>query len=305
MKRVFIGGMGRSGTTITLNALYRHGELAAVPIETKFLVEADGFSELANALTSNFSTAVAPLAIERFKNLMLNLVTGKEPSPFSEMHDLAPNFFPHYETAVQELCSNFVSRVRFDREELLIPMRRFVEITFDDLALQAEKTGWVEKTPANLWRIDFLRELFPDSYFVHLIRDPRLIFLSLLEKNWLPRDLKISVPQFRDMADALVAQRRKLQELPNYIEIHLESLECALADTLQGLAFDLGLKPFTDEAIVGVGDAMKKYNESKPDDENAIRFTLEEATWINQQLQSSVSELAYPNDFPLVAMKQG
>ena len=39
MKRIFIGGMGRSGTSILLHALYCHDAIYAVPIETKFLVE--------------------------------------------------------------------------------------------------------------------------------------------------------------------------------------------------------------------------------------------------------------------------
>ena len=61
MKRIFIAGLGRSGTTITLSALYHHHQVLAFPVETKFLVEEDGFSALISAMTSDFSVAGAGL----------------------------------------------------------------------------------------------------------------------------------------------------------------------------------------------------------------------------------------------------
>jgi len=304
MKRVFIGGMGRSGTTITLNALYQHGELTAIPIETKFLVEADGFYDLVEALTCRFSTAATPVVLERFRDLMRNRVTGLLPSSFSEQHDLSSRIFRNYEEGVERLAEILYRRNYFhEREEVLQATRNFIGMTFDDLANISNKPGWVEKTPANLWRIEFLRELWPDSFFVHLMRDPRLIFLSLLEKKWLPSELDAALGVYSDMTRAMVLKRRTLLGLPRFIEIRLEDLEGDMAATLGRLASGLDLSPFSADAIAGIESKVVRYAESKALNPAPIRFSADEAAVINQSMLPFLEELGYPLQFPAEALQ--
>ena len=105
MKRIFIAGLGRSGTTITLSALYHHHQVLAFPVETKFLVEEDGFSALISAMTSDFSVAGAGVALERFQKLMRQQVTGLEDSKFKQQHELPIAMFTNYEAALDEFLS--------------------------------------------------------------------------------------------------------------------------------------------------------------------------------------------------------
>ncbi len=55
--------------------------------------------------------------------------------------------------------------------------------TYDDLLRRAmltmpEKKYLVIKNPVNTGRVNFLRELYPDAYFLHIYRNPYLVFLS-------------------------------------------------------------------------------------------------------------------------------
>lgn len=302
MKRVFIGGMGRSGTTITLNALYRHGALYAVPIETKFLVENDGFYDLIQAITDDFSTAGTPVAVKRFEHLMRNLVTGLEPSEsFTAQARFSSDIFEHYEGAVDcllemVLCRNFYPQ----RAPVLNAMRHFIAYTFDHATTISDKSGWVEKTPANFWRLEFLRELYPDSYFVHLIRDPRMIMWSLMEKGWISTEVAKAAIRFENMIAALVLKRRKLLKSPRFIEVRLEDLASpeTLGDTLNQLANQLDLEPFPSPAIASVAETIATYERSRDARGHSISYSKEEALIINQLLMPWILELGYSPVFP-------
>lgn len=52
---------------------------------------------------------------------------------------------------------------------------------------------FAEKTPRNSFLVAFLSQTFPDSQFIHVIRDGRDVAASLLAKDWLRAD---AVPKF-------------------------------------------------------------------------------------------------------------
>ena len=55
----------------------------------------------------------------------------------------------------------------------------------DELARKEGKPRWAEKTPGNIAHIDRIWKAWPDAQIVHIIRDPRDIFASLVEaKKW-------------------------------------------------------------------------------------------------------------------------
>ncbi len=302
MKRVFIGGMGRSGTTITLNALYQHGDLFAIPIETKFLVEADGFHDLLQAVTTDYSTARTPIVVDRFHRLMRQRVTGKEPFfSFTGQAKYSSDIFEHYEGAVDCILEMVLYRNFYPtREPVLNAMRRFISYTFDNIAIISNKKGWVEKTPANFWRLDFLRELYPDSYFVHVIRDPRMMMWSLMEKEWIPTQTSKALVQFESMLAALVLKRREILKLPNVVEVRLEEIEAetTMKTSLNRLAERLGLEHFSAQTISSVAEKITKYGDSRDARGRTITFNRDDALMINQILMPWVVELGYSPVFP-------
>ena len=67
---IFIGGTGRSGTTVLTKILGRHPDLYMFPTEIRFIPDPDGLVSLKSALVDNWSYFQADLAIERFGALM-------------------------------------------------------------------------------------------------------------------------------------------------------------------------------------------------------------------------------------------
>lgn len=294
MKRIFVGGYGRSGTTICLHALYNHPQIRAIPIETKFLVEEDGFYDLIQALTTDFSYPSAMRAIKRFTHLMRKLVTGVEPSKFMELETLSSNIFADYSAAVDQFLELVSHRPFFrDREPLLQATRAFIAKTFDKLTDASGKTAWAEKTPANFWRADFLRELWPDCYFIHMIRDPRAIMFSLMEKNWLERTIPDAIIYFQCTLEAFVMQRRKLLRTNRYLEVKLEELVASAQECLEQIRCFLEIEPFLSEGENAVTQSMTSYYSNKTT-AIANTFSVDDLHLINQLLRPWVVELGYP-----------
>jgi len=296
MKRIFIGGLGRSGTTIALNALYRHEAVYAVPIETKFLVEEDGFADLIAAMTDRFSVAGAAAARQRFEHLMRRQVPGLDDSKFRQQHTLSTCVFQDYDAALDGFISLIQRRRYFPhREPLLAATRRFVADTFDGETIRSDKAVWAEKTPSNIWRIPFLRELWPDCIFVHALRDPRAILLSLRRLGWLPPTMLHAVTIFQGDVAALLEVRRRYRGDPRFIEMRLEEVVADTQGTLGRLAAALGIAQFDAEAAAAVTASMARYYASRVPAENQL--SPDDRDLMVEVLRPAVIELGYPSDW--------
>ncbi|MDP2648518.1 MAG: sulfotransferase [bacterium] len=143
-KAVWIGGCGRSGTTLLRVMLGAHSALYAGP-------------EL---------------------NVHVNLRTILERMPA-----LVPRrAYQLYDRGIiKELSSKFdvderdVVRIRDASGSLA----EFVDRFLTEAAHKHGKERWIEKTPKNIEIVDYLFRHFPSSYFIHMIRDGRDVACSL------------------------------------------------------------------------------------------------------------------------------
>lgn len=277
MKRIFIGGLGRSGTTIALNIFYHHPDCFAVPIETKFLVEEDGFADLVEAMTIRFSPPASMTAYTRFTRQMRAEVTGEVPSKYGDLHQYSHHIFPSYNDALDRFVGVVLKKRYFpEREPLISAVRAFVQETFDYTAAISNKNCWAEKTPANIWRFDFLRELFPDCYFIHMIRNPLDVYYSLREKGWLSNNLVASLVDFEGVCAALAKRRRRLLADPRFIEIKLEDLVDNPTQTMQKIFRRCDLPLMDGDRMESVINVMNRYYAEK---EHRISRDLSEQEW--------------------------
>jgi hypothetical protein len=110
----------------------------------------------------------------------------------------------------------------------------------------------LEKTPGNLNFVYLLNRLYPEAYFIHVIRDPRSVVASHLalkqEKwNWLPPDTNhvdlalkwIKAIEKRDRAASLVNQR--------FLEVRYEDLQANQTSELLKITSFLGLNYTQDQ----------------------------------------------------------
>lgn len=58
----------------------------------------------------------------------------------------------------------------FDRDHVLLELRRFASYFYESYAASAGKPRWLDKSPEYVWHLEWLRTLFPDARFILLTR---------------------------------------------------------------------------------------------------------------------------------------
>ncbi len=116
------------------------------------------------------------------------------------------------------------------------------------LAPLHERTGArvAEKTPANILHFTRLRQIFPDSPLIGIVRDGRDVVASLLSMDW--TDARTGQPMAITRDDEAAAQLwcasidsgQRMQADPNYFELRYEDLVADTAGTISRLFDALG-----------------------------------------------------------------
>jgi hypothetical protein len=84
-------------------------------------------------------------------------------------------------------------------ENLDPKVKRYIRESFSRYLQKSGKTRFVEKTPSNVFRIEFIKEIFPEGRFVYILRDGRDVVLSA-EKKWMsPPDSSALMRRLRKM----------------------------------------------------------------------------------------------------------
>lgn len=81
-KKIFIGGTGRSGTTIFSRWLGSHSEIQNMPYETRFIIDKYGLIDLYYSLTTNYSHDQSRLALKDFYIMMSQQMTSPSLTPY-------------------------------------------------------------------------------------------------------------------------------------------------------------------------------------------------------------------------------
>jgi hypothetical protein len=164
---IFVGGTGRSGTTIVGRLLGRHPDYEVIPVEARFHSSQDGLP--------------AVLAGKDTPEAFAERVIAEWYHPPGGSPKLAA-FVKR--DALDGALARFLQRASVD---LHLAARSLIEELFDDYARGMGKRGWVEMTPPNaLWGAPWLAQLFPNLRLVHVVRDGRDVACSLVSLGWVP-----------------------------------------------------------------------------------------------------------------------
>lgn len=82
MKKIFIGGTGRSGTTILSRWLGSHARLVRIPVESRFIVDSGGLIDHDESLTTSYSHDRARVASRRFFRMMEQDMSCRSSAPY-------------------------------------------------------------------------------------------------------------------------------------------------------------------------------------------------------------------------------
>lgn len=91
------------------------------------------------------------------------------------------------------------------------PAVRYIREYFSDLA-QRHGRIIIDKTPSNAWRIPFIRTVFPDARFIHILRDGRANIVSRYrEWHGIRKDANSPLTSGGDRESALLTLQKRLQ----------------------------------------------------------------------------------------------
>lgn len=187
-------------------------------------------------------------------------MTNSEPSPvfivgaprsgtslLRSILDAHPNVCcPTWETGVFDRLGSIVNgdvNVVMKREKEHFPLtradliawcRRSVDDLMAMLTARVGKPRWGEKTPAHVFHMGLIHEVYPKAQFIHIIRDGRDAVRSLQNMSWAPREIRWSC---RRWADSVRAGREAGHNLPaaQYREVRYEDLTAEPESTLRSL----------------------------------------------------------------------
>lgn len=221
---IFIGGTGRSGTTITARILGSHSRIYMVPFEVRFIVDPDGLCDLVAGKTD----------FARFsKKLKGGWWNREQPNGRpTGLHRIVEK--KDMETALDELESSY----DVDPESA----RRFVTRLLDVVVSASGAARWVEMTPANVLRGEELSRIFPDLKLIHVARDGRNVACSVTPLRWGPTDHLSALEWW---ADRMIQAHITCKALSHdqFLEIRMEQLMDNTSDAV-ALLFDfIGEKP--------------------------------------------------------------
>jgi hypothetical protein len=193
---VFIGGSGRSGTTVTLNLLQRHPQFhASLPREIKFLTTRHGLLDLVytrpfsveedlHGYRYNLVTRVLPLLrrnqMEYFTNNLFNRWWSEEGKSGKARGLVQSISLEVVEKAHNEFIQTFaIDRARAAREFFY---------TLADAQIKKDALYFGDSTPVNMMHADQIHKLLPEARFINVLRDGRDVAVSISKERWGPND---------------------------------------------------------------------------------------------------------------------
>ena len=88
------------------------------------------------------------------------------------------------------------------RLEVLDWMRDSANNLMSRLVQESQKPRWGEKTPAHVFQIELILEIYPKAQFIHIIRNGNDVVKSLQNVTWAPGGIRWSVQRWIDSVTA-------------------------------------------------------------------------------------------------------
>ena len=198
---VFVGGTGRSGTTVIGDLLANHSRIrTSTPIEIKFLTNRSGLVDVVFGYNQEIEKKSGKVSILNFRTYRKR--KRKEKERFAKILAEFNKFIwekwwdidappPHGRGLISGISkSNLEDLLARLERELKInrkwAARRFMGAFISKQFDAGDEIYWVETTPMNIPEANKLQELFPNALFINMVRDPRDVIASLLTKKWGP-----------------------------------------------------------------------------------------------------------------------
>ncbi|MFX0054755.1 MAG: sulfotransferase [Promethearchaeota archaeon] len=179
---IYVTGMARAGTTITLEMLSQHPSVATHRYLHMVLPYTPHFIQLAANVLPLMKSPVERLHKDRL------LVTRDSPEAVEEI--LWQRFFS---SIVDESQSNILDATAKHPE-----FERFYKEHLRKLLFNQNATRYAAKNNYNVSRMEYLQKLFPDVRFIIVVRNPFDHIASLAKQDMILRNLESADPRLLD-----------------------------------------------------------------------------------------------------------
>jgi len=198
----FLGGTGRSGTSLAAERIATHPDVV-------YFQEPFWFCDRNRQVLAYLRDEVDAEAFkETMRRSLRNVQAGFQEQGDTEM------LRRYRAKGVLEDPESVVGGVM-----AMMDVRSYIE----RLARVSGRRYWIEKTPHNVRHAQIIARVFPQARIVHVIREPKDICASLLEQHWGPKGALRFAPWYQQvMTDALEAYRAIPRH--QYLVIEMETL---------------------------------------------------------------------------------
>ncbi|CAN2039964.1 putative Sulfotransferase [Candidatus Magnetomoraceae bacterium gMMP-15] len=205
-KQIFIGGTGRCGTSVLAHMIKLHQDIFYFP-EPRFLIDPGGLKDLLSGCI-NLDTFRKNM-VTHFRRIMTkNLINHG----WSEAHLVYSS----------KNINKIIEKTFCGNKNFKQSAAGFIDELFGVALKIKKKKYWAEKTPHTILIADTIYNIYPTMKFIHIIREPKDVFCSMLEQEWGPNNIQEFITYYKIiMEKAYIAQIRIPRE--NYFVINLES----------------------------------------------------------------------------------
>ena len=259
VKAIFIGGTGRSGTTVLGKILNKHNQIYCFPQEIRFITDPDGLLSLQNSLVNDWSKFHSDFGMTRFICLMDHLrIKYKGRYPNHGLSDLVTQEF--YDSWVKDFTnelighsfkSGWAARVNIFNKSLIKILGKnaitekflnnsfycpplsledfekkackFILNFFHQAAILNNSKMVIEHTPSNLLHFGFILNMIPNAKLIHIYRDPRDVICSYKTKDWGSSDIGENANWIKDVLNQWELKKRSLHS-SSFLELSFEEL---------------------------------------------------------------------------------
>jgi glycosyltransferase involved in cell wall biosynthesis/predicted TPR repeat methyltransferase len=244
---IFIGGTGRSGTTLLRKIMDTHHDIAAIPYETK-LIGQKAFRDFPHLILNcplhdrkRLIASFKQLWVKDFYRFQATWATKSGDDNWRGLHKWIG------EEEIQR-CLPILDRLErlSSEDDIYLTYGQFIDSLFATYVAGQGKTYWVEKTPQNSIFAIFLNRCFPNLKLLNIIRDGRDVACSLSNVSWGIKDPKKGLDWWAtNLSQALRAQEKLSENV--YLNIRYEDLVLQTEKTLLRITDFIGVDP--DEAL--------------------------------------------------------
>jgi hypothetical protein len=183
------------------------------------------------------------------------------------------HFFQHVDfrsffKTLRSTYRDLFERLGVAKPEMDRAVAAFIDTLFAPHMAEVGAQRWLEKSPENIRRIDYLFRLFPQAHFIHMIRDPRDTLASMKQQAathkpyWDKFTAEVTGPEWVKCIECGKQWRDRPER---YIEVQYEQLVAEPEAVLREVLAFLGEDWVPDVLHPSSGaDGGKEGNEHKP-----------------------------------------